>query len=132
MNQAEYDALKARRRYYPKRRECGCGCGRLVYCTGRKGTQRKFAMNACRQRDLRARMAAADEWNESRRQADEQAASCEHCGAALAAHPKGRRLRFCGGRCQKAAERARTAQAARTRTTATRRTAAKGRKRRQA
>ena len=118
MKQHEYDELKSRRRYYAKRRSCACGCGRLVYCTGRKGTGRKFALDACRQRDLRARMADADEWNESRRRSDEQAAGCEHCGAKLAAHPRGRRLKYCGGRCKKAAERARTA------------AAAKGRKRR--
>ena len=107
MKQHEYDELKKRRRYYPKRRECACGCGRLVYCTSRKGTGRKFALDACRQRDLRARMAAADEWNESRRLSDEQGERCEQCGAAIEAHPRGRRLRFCGGRCQKRAERAR-------------------------
>ena len=124
MKQHEYDELKKRRRYYPKRRECACGCGRLVYCTSRKGTGRKFALDACRQRDLRARMAAADEWNESRRLSDEQGERCEQCGAAIEAHPRGRRLRFCGGRCQKRAERARTSAAAAARTTA------KGRKRR--
>ena len=124
MKQHEYDELKKRRRYYPKRRSCACGCGRLVYCTGRKGTGRKFALDACRQRDLRARMAAANEWNESRKLSDEQGDSCEECGAAIAAHPRGRRLRFCGGRCQKRAERARTSAAA----AAT----ARGRKRRRA